>query len=410
MNKQIIASAKRCLGCKRPLCQEGCPINTPIRDMIQLFLDGNINDAGEMLFENNPLSVICSLVCPHEKHCEGHCVLAKKGEPVNVGGIENYISDFYMNRVSFEENITKEESIAIIGGGPAGISLAIIMAKRGYDVTIYDGHDKIGGVLRYGIPEFRLNKSLLDLLTRQMKDLGVKIRPNTMIGKNITIDDLFRDGFGAVFIGTGVWTPRGLGVKGESLGHVHYAINYLRNPSVYDLGDEVVVIGAGNVAMDVARTAVRRGSKNVKILYRKGFDEMTARNDEIEFAKIDGVQFELYKQPFEITKEGVLYHPVNVIENEDKVDFVVVEDESLLAEASSVLIAVSQNPRDLIVVNNKGIDTDRKGLVVTDDCGRTTRPGVFASGDVVTGAKTVVEAVAFSKKVANAIEEHFGKK
>jgi glutamate synthase (NADPH/NADH) small chain len=365
--------------------------------MINLFLAGDIKKAGAMLFANNPLSVVCSIVCPHEKHCEGHCVLNKRGAPVSVGSIENYISDFYMNNIQFEKPQCKGKNIAIIGSGPAGISLAFIMAQRGYGVTMYDSNDKIGGVLRYGIPEFRLGKSILDTMSAKLQQLGVVIRPNTMIGKNLTLDDLFRDEFDVVFIGTGVWSPKKLGIKGETLGNVHFAIDYLKSPDAYNLGDKVVVLGAGNVAMDVARTAVRHSSREVTIMYRKGMDDMPAEKHEVNCAKIDGVRFELYKEPVELCSSGVKYRSTDG------------SGESGFEEADSILISISQAPRDLIVQNNKGIAVQDNGLVVTDESGRTTRDGVFASGDVVTGARTVVEAVAFSKRVANAMEEYFAK-
>jgi glutamate synthase (NADPH/NADH) small chain len=397
MHKNIIDLAKTCLGCKKPSCQKGCPVNTPIAEMIRLFLAGEITKAGNMLFANNPLSSICSIVCPHEKHCEGHCVLNKKFTPVSVGEIENYISDRYIRDKSFEKPSFNGKNIAIVGSGPAGISLAVIMAQKGYGVTMYDENDKIGGVLRYGIPSFRLEKSILDIFEKRLKELGVAIRPHTLIGKNIKISELFRDGFNSVFISTGVWSPRKLNIKGESLGNVHFAIDYLKNPSAYNLGNDVIVIGAGNVAMDVARTVARSDSKNVMIVYRKGFEDMPAEKHEIECAKIDGVQFELYKEPLELCIDGLKYRSSN---NDEKEGFL---------KANSILIAVSQNPRDLIVSNNKGIDVNERGLIVTDEFGRTTQEGVFASGDVVTGARTVVEAVSFSKRVAIAIEEYFSK-
>ena len=241
----------------------------------------------EKVFENNPLSIICSLVCPHEKHCEGHCVLNKKLTPVNVGGIENYISTYYINYREFEKPIQNGRNIAIIGSGPAGISLAMIMALKGYNVTMYEGNEKIGGVLRFGIPDFRLDKTILDKIEETLVKIGVKIRKNIMIGKNITIDDLQRDGFDAIFIGTGVWAPRKLGIKGESLGNVHFAIDYLKTPKAYDLGKKVVIIGAGNVAMDVARTVIRNGARDVSIMYRKGEADMPAEKIEIAHAKIE---------------------------------------------------------------------------------------------------------------------------
>lgn len=394
--QHIINSAQTCLDCKKPKCQKGCPVNTPIAEMIRLFLTGDIKIAGEKVFENNPLSIICSLVCPHEKHCEGHCVLNKKYTPVNVGGIENYISTYYMNYKEFEKPKSNGHNIAIIGSGPAGISLAMILALKGYEITMYEGHDKIGGVLRYGIPDFRLDKSILDELLLKLKKIGVKIRPNTLIGKNITIDELFRDGYKAVFIGTGVWTPKKLGLKGETLGNVHFAIDYLKSPKAYNLGKKVVIVGAGNVAMDVARTAIRNGSREVSIMYRKGFEQMSAEKLEVEYAKIDGVKFNLYKLPLEFTPKGIKYLSTDE-ENPNIEGF---------EEADSILVSISQQPRDLIVSNTKGINVGEDGLVVTNENGETTREGVFASGDVVTGARTVVEAVALSKRVAISIEKY----
>jgi glutamate synthase (NADPH/NADH) small chain len=231
-------------------------------------------------------------------------------------------------------------------------------------------------------------------MVSHLKALGVKIRPNTTVGKNLTIDNLFRDGFDAVFIATGVWSPKKLDIKGETLGHVHFAIDYLKNPDVYDLGDKVIVLGAGNVAMDVARTAVHKGVKEVRIMYRKGEEDMPASRHEIHCTKLDGVQFDYYRTPVEITHDGVIF---------------TCNEEEGFERADSVLIAISQNPKDLIVSNNKGIQVNEKGLLVTDENGHTTHPGVFGSGDVVTGARTVVEAVAFSKRVAEAMEAYIAK-
>lgn len=407
MAQFVAEEAKRCLQCKKPQCKEGCPVNTPVNEVIKLLLDGNIIDAGEKLFKNNPLSVVCSLVCPHERQCQGHCVLGRKGNPVQIGSIENYISDYYLNFISPESKKDIRKKVAIIGSGPAGITIAILLASKGYDITIFEAHDKIGGVLRYGIPGFRLSKDILEKLKDKLVSMGIKIRPNTFIGQTITVDDLFRDGYKAIFIGTGVWKSKSLGIKGESLGNVNFAIDYLKNPEVYDLGRRVCVIGAGNVAMDVARTALRHGSREVYIMSRRGSEDITADKIEVEYAKIDGVKFEYYKAPLEITDEGVKFIKTEVIKEEgSRGKVVTVEGTEDIFKADSIIVASGQGPRANIVSTTNGIDVTGNGLVATDEFGRTTREGVFASGDVVTGAKTVVEAVRVSKIVAQAIDNY----
>jgi glutamate synthase (NADPH) small chain len=407
MAQFVVEEAKRCLQCKRPLCKEGCPVNTPFNEVVKLLLNGSIIDAGEMLFKNNPLSVVCSLVCPHEKQCQGHCVLGRKGNPIQVGSVENYVSDYYLNFITPEAKKNTEKKVAIIGSGPAGITIAIILASKGYDITIFEAHDKIGGVLRYGIPSFRLSKDILEKLKDKLVSMGVKIRPNTLIGQDITVDDLYRDGYKAIFIGTGVWKSKALGIKGESLGHVHYAIDYLKNPEVYNLGRRVCVIGAGNVAMDVARTALRHRASEVYIMARRGPEDVTAEKVEVEYAKLDGVKFEFYKAPVEITDEGVKFIKTEVVEEEgSRGKLIMIEGTEELFQADSVIIASGQGPRSNIVSTTNGIEVTNRGLVATDESGHTTREGVFASGDVVTGAKTVVEAVRVSKVVAEAIDEY----
>lgn len=397
--QHIINSASTCLDCRKPKCEKGCPINTPIATMIRMFLKGEIKEAGEMVYKNNPLSVICSLVCPHEKHCEGHCILNKKYSPVNVGGIENYISSYYINYKEFQQPKHNGKYIAVIGSGPAGIALALMMAQKGYGVTIYEDKEKIGGVLRYGIPDFRLDKTILDKIEKNLILLGVCVRKNILIGKNINLSDLFRDGFDAIFISTGVWKPKAMGLKGESLGNVHYAIDYLKSPHEYNLGKRVTVIGAGNVAMDVARTAIRKGSSDVSIMYRKGEEDMSAQKLEIEYAKIDGVKFDTFKNPIEFTRDGIKYKKTDI--EDDTIHF---------KPTDSILVAISQTAQDNIVKNNKDLGVNELGLLKTDENGVTQKDGVFASGDVVTGPRTVVEAVAFSKKVVQSIEEYIEKK
>jgi glutamate synthase (NADPH/NADH) small chain len=403
MGKHIIEEARRCLQCKNPLCVKGCPNQTAISDMIRLLLDGKMREAGKMLFENNPLSVICSSICPHENFCEGHCVLGRKSSPVQISDIEHYISDYYLDQyVPEKPAVRRSGRIAIIGSGPSGLTVAFILAAKGYDVTIFESKDKIGGVLRYGIPDFRLPKDLLDKLKKRLLALGVKFRPNMLVGPIITLDDLLNDAYAAVFIGTGVWNPRPLRIKGETLGHVHYAINYLKSPEAYELGKKVAVIGAGNVAMDAARSALRNGAAEVRILYRRGLKAMSATQHDYEYARIEGVQFSFFHAPVEITDNVVLCVRTEFVETEEgKTSLHTIEGSETFIQADSVIIAVSQVPRS----NLKGIEIGKSGLVITDEVGRTTREGIFASGDVVTGAKTVAEAVCLSKKSAAAIME-----
>ena len=405
---RLVDEANRCLLCKNPRCKESCPINTEIPEVIALYKEGKLKEAGEILFNNNPLSVVCALVCPHEDQCKGNCIRGIKGESIRFHEIEEEISKAYLENVKFKNLPKDKDRIAIIGGGPAGITIAFILAKKGYNITIFDAHNKIGGVLRYGIPEYRLPKSLIDIFEDKLIELGVKIRVNTLIGPVITLDRLFEDGYKSVFIGTGVWNPKTLNIKGETLGNVHYAIDYLKSPQVYRLGERVVIIGAGNVAMDAARSAKRNGAKSVTIIYRKGFEDMSATKQEIREAKDDGVEFALFKAPIEITEDGVRLDPTeNIIDGETgKSKTKVIKGKEEFFECDSTIIAVSQKPRANIVSSTTKLDTNRWGLLVTDDKGNTTKKGTFASGDVVTGAKTVVEAVVQAKVVADTIEKY----
>lgn len=405
--KELRLEADRCLLCKNARCKSNCPISTEIPEVIRLFKEGKLDEAGEILFENNPLSAVCAIVCPHEDQCKGNCIRGIKGEPIPFCEMEEFISLKYLKNVKLEKVGNRDERIAIIGAGPAGITLSIILARKGFKVTLFDAHEKIGGVLRYGIPEYRLHNSIIDRYEEILIELGVKIRPNTLIGPVLTLDKLFFDGYKAVFIGTGVWNPKTLNIKGESLGNVHYAIDYLKSPNVYNLGKKVAVIGAGNVAMDAARVAKRNGAEEVYILYRKGFENMPCTRAELEEAKEDDVNFELFKAPIELTEQGVKYiETKNEVSEDGKVSTITIEGTEGMFECDSVIIAVSQSPRKNIVANTTGLDTNKWGLLLTDDKGHTTRNGVFASGDVVTGANTVVHAVSYAKIVAESIEEY----
>lgn len=401
MGLHVIDEAKRCLNCKKPRCQEGCPIHTPIPVMIQMLLQGEMPEAAEMVFANNPLSVICSLVCDHEKQCEGHCVKGIKGEPVHISSIENYISDTCFDRMKLEQLPKNGKRIAVVGAGPAGITIAILMACRGYKVTIFEVKEKIGGIMRYGIPEFRLPKSILDRYYVKMKELGILFRPNFALGGSTGVEDLLRDGYHAVFIGTGTWRSYQLHIPGETFGNVHYGINYLNNPDVYDLGERVLVIGAGNAAMDVARTAIRKGSRHVTVY---SITEIPAASPkEVEYAKLDGVEFEYLQTAIEIRDEGAIICDVEWTEDGKLVKK---EETARLVPADSIIISISQGPQDRIVNRDKELQVDDRGLLKTDANGETTMPGIFASGDVVTGAKTVVEAVKYSKMIADAMDEY----
>lgn len=407
MFNDIKDEANRCLMCKKARCVEKCPVATPIPEIIQLIKDEKLEEAGKIMFDNNPLSAFCAVVCPHEDQCRGNCIRGIKGEPIDFYKMEEMISNEYLNNIQIEPIEQNKARIAIVGSGPAGMTISVILARRGYRVTLFESNEKIGGVLRYGIPDFRLSKDVLDRFHDLLIDLGVKIRPNTLIGPVLTMDKLFEDGYKAIFIGTGVWNPKTLNIKGESLGNAHYAIDYLKSPSVYSLGKKVLVIGAGNTAMDSARTAKRNGAKDVSIMYRRDFDSMTATKQEIEEAKDEGVHFELFKSPVEIVDEGVIYRQTKIItDQEGNEKLVELENTEDLFKCDSVIIAISQTPKNNITINNKGFRTIGNGLLAVGESGETSRSGVFASGDVVTGAKTVVQAVAQAKLVADSIDQY----
>lgn len=399
--------ANYCLMCKNARCQKNCPISTPIPEIIKLYKEGNKLEAGKILFDNNPLSVFCAIVCPHENQCKGNCIRGIKGEPVAFHEIEYEISKEYLELNDVEKPKSNGIKVAVIGSGPAGITVAIQLRRKGYDVTIFEKNERIGGVLSYGIPRFRLPSSNMDALEKRLKSMGIKIKINSMIGPVVTLSKLFEDGYKSIFIGTGVWNPKRLNIKGETFGHAYYAIDYLRTPERYDLGENVIVIGAGNVAMDAARSAKYYGSKNVTVCYRRDFENMTATKHEISEAKNEKVNFETFKAPVEIVDGGIILEDTKKVVNEDgSTSLVTVEGSAKFYPCDSVLIAVSQVPRNTIVVNNKGLDVKHGGLILTDEFGQTTREGVFACGDVTHGARTVIEAVVDAKKVSESMEHY----
>ena len=403
----IVEEANRCLQCKRPMCQKGCPISTNIPEVIRLFKDGDMTTAGEMLFENNPLSVVCSIVCNHERQCEGHCIRGRKDTPVHFSAIESFISDLYLDRMVVEKKPANGHQAAVIGAGPAGITVAVELAHEGYGVTIFDSKERIGGVMRYGIPDFRLPRSILDRYAGRMEEMGIRFRANTTIGGALEIHDLFRDGYECVFVGTGVWRPRTLGMRGESLANVHFSVDYLADPAAFSLGENVAVIGVGNSAMDVARTALRRGARHVTMYARS--KHVSASSDELAYAQLEGADIEYGKAITMLNEDGPVFKTAifdedgNITGYEEALDY---------RHADSTIISISQGPKNKLLLTTPGLECGATGLLLVDESGATTVDGVFSAGDVVTGSKTVVNAVAAAKHVAASMmaymEEHCG--
>lgn len=402
-----LIEANKCIICKNARCQKNCPIDTPIPQIISLYKEGKFEEAGKILFDNNPLSSICAVVCPHEDQCSGNCIKGIKGEPVHFHDIEYEISTKYLENIKLQKTKKNGVKVAVVGSGPAGITVALNLASRGYDVTIFEKNEKIGGILTYGIPAFRLPRFNISLLEKRLKELGVKIKINALIGPVVTLSKLFEDGYKSIFIGTGVWNPKRLNIKGETFGHVHYAIDYLRNPNSFDLGNKVIVIGAGNVAMDAARSAKYYNCSDVSVCYRRDFEDMSATKHEICEAKEEGVLFKTFKSPVEIVDEGIIFEDTKKIVNEDgSTSLVTIPNSKKLYECDSILIAISQVPKNTIVINNKGLDVKKGGLILTDEAGLTTREGVYACGDVTNGARTVIQAVVDAKRVCDSMDAY----
>ncbi|MBR1407606.1 MAG: NAD(P)-dependent oxidoreductase [Clostridia bacterium] len=402
---RIVTEANHCLQCKKPLCREGCPAHTPISQVIALFKENKLMEAGKMLFENNPMSLVCSMVCDHMAQCAGHCVLGRKDQPVHFYEIEKFISDAYLDRMTTEgAKPYNGKNVAVIGSGPAGMTVAFILAWNGYGVTIFEEKDRIGGMLQYGIPDFRLPKTILDRYKARLLELGVKIRPHVVMGGDLMIDNLFRDGYKSVFIGSGVWRPSTLGIEGETLANVHFGISYLARPASYVIGHTVAIIGMGNVAMDVARTAFRHGAQRV-MLFQRG-SKSPASPHEMEYAKLDGAEFIFGKSIQRITAQGPVFK--NSVLNEDGRP-IGVEGEEEFVPADTTIIAINQHPKDKLVNTTHGLEAGPRGLIIIDENCMTTREGVFAAGDVVHGSLTVVHAANDAKTAANSMMRYMEK-
>lgn len=404
MALHIIEEADRCLDCRRPLCRAGCPVDTPIPQVIRLFKARDVSAAGALLFDNNPMSVICSYVCNFSEQCEGRCICGRKGTPIHFSAIEQYVSDSYLDRLTLAAAPARNgKVVAVVGSGPAGLTVAIELARVGCEVTVFEQKMDIGGVLRYGIPEFRLPHALLARYRRLLDALGVHVRPNTTIGGALKLDDLLRDGYDAVFVGTGAWRARTLGIKGQARGNVFFGIDYLINPAACEVGDEVAIIGVGNVAMDVARTVIRNGARHVTLYSNWG--GTSANTDEVELALLDGADIVYGKSIESIDDEGPVFC-TSVLDDEGRVTGL--SDEREQVRCDTVIICVSQVPKDKLLLTTKGLAaTERGTLVVDEDC-MCTVPGVFAAGDVVNGPKTVVDAVAGAKKAVEGMRRYMG--
>ena len=401
VNKEmLLGEANRCLKCKVAKCKKACPISTDIPTIMNLFLEGNEQEAGKVLFENNPLSAICSIVCPHENNCNGNCILGMKKTPVDFYKIEQYLSGKYIGNFEMASPEKNGMKIAVIGAGPAGISMSIFMAQQGFQVTLMEEQEKIGGVLRYGIPEFRLPKDRVDAYQDVLRGLGVVIKPNCHIGSNLLLEDMFIDGYDAIFLAVGTAKPNRLGLLGETLGHVHFAIDFLKSPTAYELGKTVAVIGAGNVAMDVARSALRqKGVEKVIVINNRREEDVTATKQEFAETIAEGVEFMHLTSVLRITDKELVAVGVDVVESENGILY----EEDMLSpyhiQADTVILAIGQGPESMLSEKAQ-ITTTLRGLFAVDENGMTNIPGVFAAGDVVSGPKTVVEAVAYTKKVS----------
>ena len=430
--EEAMLEATRCLQCKRPRCVAACPVSVKIPQFIDALAKGDLLTAGSIISEDSSLPAVCGRVCPQETQCEGSCVLGAKFEPVSIGKLERFVAD--QNRK--EGNVIKVDivrnghKVAIVGSGPAGLACASDLAKLGYEVTIFEALHKAGGVLEYGIPEFRLPKEKVvasEIAT--VRNLGVKIETNVVIGRTITIDQLFdEEGFEAVFVGSGAGLPRFMNIPGENLNGVFSANEFLTRNNLmraYDndfktpvyTGNKVAVVGGGNVAMDAARTALRLGA-DTHIVYRRTEKELPARAEEVHHAKEEGIIFDMLTNPIEVLgDENGWVRALKCVRMElgepdasGRCSPIVVPGSEFEIETDSVIMALGTSPNPLIASTTSGLDTNRWGCLVADEAGTTTREGVFAGGDAVTGAATVILAMGAGRKSAEAIHNYIMEK
>ncbi len=431
--EMAISEAQRCLNCKNKPCMSGCPVNVKIPEFIALIAEGKFEEAYHKIQETSSLPAVCGRVCPQESQCEKHCIRGVKGEPVAIGRLERFAADWFMkngktSKLKIEPNGKK---VAVIGGGPAGLACAGDLQKLGYAVEIFEAFHTAGGVLMYGIPEFRLPKDIVKAEIERLKDLGVKIHTDMVIGKVLSIDELLEDeGFDAIFVGTGAGLPSFLKIEGENLNGVYSANEFLTRINLmkaykfpqYDtpiyMGKNVVVVGGGNVAMDAARSAKRMGASCISVVYRRSEEEMPARLEEVHHAKEEGIDFKLLCNPVKITgTEDGWAKQVECIRMElsepdesGRRQPVPIEGSEFLIDAEVVVIAIGQTPNPLIRNTTPDLETNSCGcIIVKGETGETSKQGVFAGGDAVTGAATVILAMGAGKTAAAAIDEYVKK-
>lgn len=429
--EEAMEEATRCLNCKHKPCVKGCPVGVPIPEFIEKVTQGNIEEAYLTITSENALPAICGRVCPQENQCEGQCVRGIKGESVGIGRLERFVADYYKDHYTRKkETIAKNgKKVAVVGSGPAGITCAGELAKKGYEVTVFEALHKVGGVLVYGIPEFRLPKALVQEEIDTIKDLGVHFEKNVIVGRSMTIDELHEEGFDAVFVGSGAGLPRFQGIPGENLNGVYAANEFLtrvnlmkgyefpKYPTPVKISDTVCVIGAGNVAMDAARTAKRLGAKDVYIVYRRGAEEVPARAEEVHHAKEEGIIFKLLTNPTKINGKDGWVESMECVEMElgepdesGRARPVVKEGSEFVIETGTVIVSIGQSPNPLIRQTTPGLETKKwGGIVVDEESMQTSKDFVYAGGDVVTGAATVILAMGAGKKAAQAIDSKLNK-
>ena len=424
--------AKRCLNCKNPACRTGCPVAVRIPEFIAKVAEGEFEAAYEIITSTNSLPAVCGRVCPQEKQCESKCVRGLKGEAVGIGRLERFVADYHMAKENLPDPVAPESNghrIAIIGSGPAGLTCAGDLRKLGYDVTVFEAFHKSGGVLVYGIPQFRLPKEIVAAEIDNLVKMGVKIVNNAVIGKSLTVDELFEDGFEAVFIGSGAGLPQFLHIPGENLMGVYSANELLTRTNLmkayrddYDTPikhfNKVAVVGAGNVAMDAARVAKRLGASEVHVVYRRGKDELPARKEEVEHAESEGIEFNLLNNPCAIVGDesgkvvGIecIRQELGEPDEKGRRKPVPVKGSNWVLDVDTVIIAIGTSPNPLIRSTTKGLAVTKKGGIEADENGQTSREGVFAGGDAVTGAATVILAMGAGKTGAQSIDAYIKSK